>query len=102
MGQYCGTYPTRVLNIFVLNGGKVYINFLICQTLHSVLFLSSICHDIPIEFQLMSTAMKYLAKVGNSENKVLQLCYRFALSGSMCKISNTSHVFSLLKESKNL
>ena len=43
--------------------------------------LSSICHDIPIEFQLMSRAMKFLVKVGNSENKVLQLCYRFALNG---------------------
>ena len=39
-------------------------------TTHSNL-LSSICHDIPIEFQLMSRAMKFLVKVGNSQNKVL-------------------------------
>ena len=65
--------------------------------------LSSICHDIPIEFQLMSTAMTFLVKVGNSENKVLQLCYRFALNGSMSKISNTvNHVSCLLKKSKHL
>ena len=65
--------------------------------------LSSICHDIPIEFQLMSRAMKFLVKVGNHENKVLQLCYRFALNGSMSKISNTvNHVSCLLKVSKHL
>ena len=65
--------------------------------------LSSICQDIPIEFQLMSRVMKFLVKVGNSENKVLQLCYKFALNGSMSKISNTvNHVSCLLKISKHL
>ena len=65
--------------------------------------LSSICQDIPIEFQLMSRAMKFLVKVGNSENNVLQLCYKFALNGSMSKISNTvNHVSCLLKVSKHL
>ena len=38
MVQYCGIYPTRVLNIFALNGGKVYVNFLICHTQHTVIF----------------------------------------------------------------
>ena len=37
-------------------------------TMHCNL-LSSICQDIPIEFQLMSRAMKFLAKVGSSEKK---------------------------------
>ena len=51
----------------------------------------------------MSRAMKFLVKVGNHENKVLQLCYRFALNGSMSKISNTvNHVSCLLKVSKHL
>ena len=65
--------------------------------------LSSIYHDIPIEVQLMSRAMKFLAKIGNGENIVLQLCYRFTLNGSMSKISTTlSHVSCFLKESKHL
>ena len=51
----------------------------------------------------MSRAMKFLAKVGNSENKVMQLCYRLALSGSVSKTNNTvNHVSCLLKESKHL
>ena len=65
--------------------------------------LSFICHDIPIKFQLISRAMKFLVKVGNSEIKALELCYRFALNGSISKISNTvNHVSCLLKESKHL
>ena len=51
----------------------------------------------------MLRAMKFLVKVENIENKVLQLCYRFALNGLMSKISNTvNHVSCLLKESKSL
>ena len=51
----------------------------------------------------MSRAMKFLAKVGNSENNVLQLCYKFALNRSRYKISNTvNHMSCLLKVSKHL
>ena len=65
--------------------------------------LCHICQDFPIEYQLFSRAIKFLAKVGNSDNKVLQLCFKLAFNGSRSKVSNTlNHMSYRLKKSKTL
>ena len=63
--------------------------------------LCHICHDIPIEHQLFARVQKFFVKLGNSDNSVLNLCFKSALNGSMSKVSNTlNHMSYLLKESK--